>query len=193
MLYEIAQALVRRILRDKILLGLVIIGILGIVMSGMNKEEPSPNQGQPQQSESAQQAASSGAVDPKLATDFVKWWMGGAFDYSAATGAQSHEQAFGWMTNDAVAKFKAAYWTQDTAQSIASGQLVARFQPTSVEAEAVNPDGSVVVGVTGNLTVQVGNQPTSQQMVADFLVTRHRDGLRVADLNNRIAPALAAY
>src|SRR5437660_756285 len=98
MWYEVAQALVQRILRDKILLGLVIVGILAMFMGGMNKEEPTKEPPTPSSQPTEKTAAASEPVDPKLASDFLKWWMGGAFDYAAQTAAQSHEQAFAWMT-----------------------------------------------------------------------------------------------
>lgn len=194
MLYEIARALVQRIFRDKILMGLVIIGILAIFMSGIStKEEPAPVTKATSAPSAAQTTPVQTAVEPKLAADFLKWWLGGAFDYAPATAVQSHQQAFAWMTAQTQAAFQAAFWTPDVASGITNGQIVAAFHPTSIEAEAVNPDGSVVIAVAGTLVIQSGGQPVTQQLLADFLVQRQRDGLRVAGIYNKLAPSTSVY
>jgi hypothetical protein len=51
-----------------------------------------------------------------------------------------------------------------------------------VQAQAVNPDGSIVVGVTGTMVVQTGAQPVVQQFAGSFLVRKEPEGLRVAGL-----------
>jgi hypothetical protein len=196
MLYEIARETIRRIVHDKILLALVIFGIMAFFYNGMNSNsnhEPSVGKddgsNQVAQDNRASEMGSQAAVgvDPKLATDFVHWWLTSAMDYSQQTGKKNHEQAFGWMSPQAVTAFQQAYWSQPVADGIVAGTLVAAFQPTSVIAEAVNPDGSVVVGVTGTLVYQAGGQPASQKIVADLLIRRERAGLRVAGLYNRTA------
>ncbi|HEY9785211.1 MAG TPA: hypothetical protein V6D17_07405 [Candidatus Obscuribacterales bacterium] len=203
MLQEAIRAIITRILNDKILLGLVIVGILGVFVGGMAlNDEPTPEAKGPadekipaaqmaQQQQVQQQAqASPKAVEPTLATDFVKWWIGSSMDYKAQSAIESHKQAFAWMTEDASATFKANFWQPELAEGIASGTIVAAFQPVDVQAEAVNPDGSVVVGLSGTLVLQaVGSPVATHQVVADLLVKRDEKdeagSLRIAGVYNR--------
>lgn len=127
------------------------------------------------------------ALDPKLAADFITWWLTGAMDYSPNLAADNHQQAFAWMTPEAQAAFQAAFWPPEMAEAIVNGKMVAAFHLTAVQAEAINPDGSVVVGVNGTLVTDSGNRPISHQVTADFLVRRDTGGLRVAGVYNRVA------
>jgi len=197
MLYELARALIQRIVRDKVIMGLLVILALGFFMGGLNthkeevvqsarvetSSEPAPST--PKQSEVQ-------ALEPKLATDFVTWWLGGAMDYSTNLAADNHKQAFAWMTPDAQAAFEAALWPPGMADAIAAGKLVAAFHLTSVQAAAINPDGSVVVGVNGTLVTDTGGQPVTHQVASDFLVRRSNEGLRVAGVYNRLHPMPSA-
>ncbi|SRR5579875_339310 len=213
MIQEIAHALIQRIFRDKILMGLIIIGMLAIFMSGMStKDEPSgathssraaepvqqgaqPGQGQGQASGPGQSQGQPATLDPNLATDFVKWWLGLSMDYSATTAAQSHQQAFAWMSKEACASFQSIYWTPDTANGVADGRIVAVFHPTAIQAQAINPDGGVVVGVTGTYILQASGRPVPYDVKAAFLVKRAADGLRVAGVYNELAsqPSSSVY
>jgi len=191
MLYEIAQALVQRILRDKILLALVVIGVLAILVGGMNSHDEPPLASKAPANEvkpAAGPAPPQQPLDPKLATDFTKWWLTMAMDYSAQTAQQSHQQACGWITPEAVSAFQTAFWSPETANGIMSGRMVAAFQPTTVQAKAINPDGSVVVGVIGTLVSQSNGQPVSHQVMADVLIRRVQMGLRVAGVYNEVVP-----
>jgi len=192
MLYEIAQALVHRIMRDKILLALVVIGILAIFVGGMNSHDEPPVASKapapPEDSPAAPSAPQPQALDPNLATDFTKWWLSLAMDYSAKTAQQSHQQASGWITADALSAFQTAFWSPETANGILSGRMVAGFQPTSVQAKAINPDGSVVVGVIGTLVSQSNGQPVTHQIMSDFLIRKEKAGLRLAGVYNEVVP-----
>jgi hypothetical protein len=131
--------------------------------------------------------AKTAGLSPSLAVDFVKWWMKAAMDYSQQSAAQSHEAASNWMSPEAYKAFTDAFWTSDLAQQVCSGTTVAAFQPISVQAEAVNPDHSVVVGLTGTLVLQAANQhPVSSQIQIDVLVRKGDTGLRITGVNNRI-------
>jgi hypothetical protein len=188
-------------MRDKILLSLVIIGIFGIFVGGFapgRDERPAvktlESPSNPSQSEKGASSAQSPSyaategLDASLATDFVKWWAMGAMDYSAATGTKSHVAAFHWMTPEAQSSFETTFWPADLANGIAQGQIVGAFQPIAIQAEAINPDGTVVVGVSGTLVLQATGRPTTQQIMADVLVRKEQSGLRVAGLYNRSAP-----
>jgi len=215
MLQELVRLTVTRVLQDKILLGLLIVGILGIFVGGFTSndetaaskrhsqaqaiESPEPQAApapltpaqpaevpKPAEGLSQQAAApAQGALDPSLATDFVKWWMTGAMDYSASSSQQNHTAAMRWMTPQAAQAFQTAYWNPEMSQGVTHGTIVAAFQPISVQAQAVNPDGTVVVGMSGNLVTQSTGRPASQQIQLDLLVRKESDGLRIAGLFNR--------
>lgn len=211
MIHELIRAIIQRVLRDKILMGLVIIGVVAIFMTGAsesgeskskNTEEklppgammPAEQQAQAQQPAAAapqpqsQAAAKPPApvLEPNTASDFVKWWIGGAMDFQATTAKKNHEQALMWMTPEAQDTFKQAFWNDAMADGISTGRLVAAFQPVSIGAQAINPDGSVVVSMKGSLVLQVSGQPAdTRQVVTDFLVRKEDQGLRIAAICNR--------
>jgi hypothetical protein len=203
MIYEVAQALIQRVLRDKILLGIVVVLVIAFFMNlgsnddstkGTKEKPPAETKAGAPLSDAATVAnsdpnapADGQPVKPQLATDFLKWWLTGAFDYTPATAIQSHQIAFGWMLPETQAAFQAAFWTPQIAQGVKDGTIVAAFHPSTVEATAVNPDGTVVVGVSGTLVIQSTGQPVTQQIVTDFLITKNQDGLRVAGVYNRSA------
>lgn len=192
-------------------MGLVIIGVVAIFMTGAsesgeskskNTEEklppgammPAEQQAQAQQPAAAapqpqsQAAAKPPApvLEPNTASDFVKWWIGGAMDFQATTAKKNHEQALMWMTPEAQDTFKQAFWNDAMADGISTGRLVAAFQPVSIGAQAINPDGSVVVSMKGSLVLQVSGQPAdTRQVVTDFLVRKEDQGLRIAAICNR--------
>jgi hypothetical protein len=195
---ELAKVIAQKILRDKILLGLVVVGILGLFVGGMtmgddkpdgkNKEQALPAGAQaPGAQPAAQQAQAPGQkLDPQLATDFIKWWFPVAMDYSQ-NPQQNHTEALKWMTPESAQVFQSAYWSAETVSALSSGRLAVAFQPTVIQAQAINPDGSVVVGVQGQLVTQTAGQPQpeTQQYVGSFLVRQERSGLRVAGLSTQ--------
>lgn len=176
-------------------MGLVIVLILAIVVGGFggggtDREPTGPKQSHAPAADTAQPqttpaTAASAGLEPKLACDFVKWWLSGAMDLNAATAQKSHADAIAWMTADCVPAFQANFWPPELAEGISSGRVTASFTPTAVQAVAVNPDGSVVVTVAGNLMMQQGPRPALHQFAADFLVRKDQDGLRVAGVYNR--------
>lgn len=216
MIQEIIRAIISRVMQDKILMGLVILGVLAVfvVPNVGNDEKPAghgadgahgTNAGAPAETAQAvghgqgAPTAATGAgapgaaaapnpnhVDPKLAEEFVKFWMGGAMDYNTATAANSHKEAAKWMTPEAEQAFQSNFWSPDIANGIASGQLRAAFQPISVQPQALNPDGSIVVALTGTLVLQQSTvRPVTHQIVMDLLVRKETDSLRIAGLYNR--------
>jgi hypothetical protein len=200
MFQDIIRATVTRIIQDKLLLGLVIVGILSIFVGGFaTSDEKAGNKNMKETAEQPPSDNKGGSevskLDPSLATDFVKWWMSGAMDYSAASAAANHEAAFRWMTPEAMQSFRQSLWTTDTATGVAQGLYVAAFQPVSVQAAAVNPDGSVVVTLSGTLVTQASGRPYTQQLQMDLLVRKESDGLRIAGVYNRVAavPGSSAY
>ncbi len=214
MIHEVIRAIIQRVMRDKILMGLIVIGVLAIFMTGASEDgsksknteeslppgaqmpqqgQPPPQQAKEEGHDEAQaqqpppaQAKPQFAIEPTLASDFVKWWMGGAMDYQASTSQKNHQEAFKWMSPEAQQTFQEAFWNDTMAQGITSGMLVAAFQPVSVQAQAVNPDGSVVVSMKGSLVLQMNGQPAdTRQVVTDFLVKKEDSGLRIAAICNR--------
>lgn len=192
MFYELARAAVQRIFQDKILMGLVIVMVLAILVggfggSGSEKAERGAPTG-PREVEAAKPAHGPG-LEPQLATDFIKWWLGTAMDFNAQTAQKSHSEAISWMTPETAQAFQANFWPPELAEGIGSGRVAASFTPSGVQAIAANPDGSIVVTVTGTLMMQAGPQPATHQFVADFLVRKEHDNLRVAGLYNRTVAA----
>ena len=216
MIQEVIRALITRVMQDKILMGLVILGILAVFVvpnlgdadkpegptGGTVPGSPPPGAMQssghdsatPPQPQAAGQAAPGQAAapqaavgaDPSLATEFAKFWMNGAMNYNAQSADASHKEAFKWMTPEAQATFETNFWSPDIANGINSGQLRAAFQPISVVAQAINPDGSVVVVMTGTLLMQQDSvRPVTHQIIMDLLVRKESDNYRIAGLYNR--------
>lgn len=215
MIQDIVRSIIQRVMRDKILLGLVVIGFIAIFVTAgapdapdgptefkLTKEQIAQQQQAalqqaqqaqaPQQEQAAPQQQQAAApqgqfpLDPTLATDFVKWWTSGALDYKADSAAKNHEEAFKWITPEAQETFKANYWNEQIAQGISTGQLVASFQPISYQAQAVNPDGSVVVSMKGTIVKNVNGQAAETSHVfTDFLVKKDAGGLRICAIYNR--------
>jgi hypothetical protein len=160
------------------------------------KDAPAPPPQQaaiaPQPIAPAAPIPSAPTVDPKLANDFVTWWLTKAMDFNMQTARASHEEAFKWMTPNAGPAFQQAYWTPEIQQGVLNGQFSAAFQPVSLAPEAINPDGTVVVGCKGTLVIQQGGPPISQQVAMDFLVAKDASGLRIAGVNNRQLQAAAS-
>jgi len=193
--------------KKKLLLGLVIVGMLLVFVGvGFSSDEPANanKSGTPQTAQAptapapvpvAKPAAPApDALTPNLSCDFVKWWATKSMEYTPAAARASHVEAFRWMTPEAAQAFQACFWTPAIEQEILTGHVVAAFQPVSVQAEAINPDGSIVVGLTGTLVMQAaGTPPVTQQIAVDYLVSKDAQGLRICNLYNRttLAPAAA--
>lgn len=197
MLYEIIREIVSRIARDKVLMGLIVILVLGSFWSGMqvkNGQEGAYDRpadiphAQEVEQRPAQQTQSA-PLDSNLACDFVKWWLTSAMDFS---NQQAHSKAFGWMTPEAQQAFKTAFWSPDIAAGIADGRIKAQYHLSSVQTVAVNPDGSVVISANGTFVYQSGGQPSSQQMQTDYLVRKDPAGLRIAGLYNRVSQLMSS-
>jgi len=199
---DLVRATVARILQDKILLGLVIVAILGIFVGGFATSDEAPESIKRLQQQASGNSADAGhedktsaKIDPPLATDFVKWWMSGAMDYSPNSAGKNHEAAFRWMTPEAVQTFQGTLWPPNVADGVAQGRIVAAFQPVSVQAQAINPDGSIVVTIQGTLVTQSTGRPITRELQIDLLVKKESEGLRIAGMYNRLAavPGSSVY
>ncbi len=198
---DVVRLLIQRLMRDKILLGLVIVGVLTIFVGvAFTSDDPkeakgtpiSPTEPRPAPVTAPAQQASQ-TLTPELATQFLSWWLTKAMDYSIGTGKQSHQEAFGWMTPQSIQAFQTGYWTPDIENAVVTGKVTAAFQPVSVQAQFINPDGSIVVAMSGALVMQsAGTQPATQQLSADFLVKQEKEGLRIVGINIRPVPAQPA-
>jgi hypothetical protein len=109
-------------------------------------------------------------------------------DFNPATVIQKRQQAMTWIVPEVAQSYQAAFWPSEIADGVCSGRIRGSFTPTSVQAVASNPDGSIVVNVTGNLTLQQGPRPAVQILSTDYLVKREAGGLRIAGLFNRSTP-----
>jgi hypothetical protein len=192
--------MVQNLLKNKILVGLVLVfGFIFTVGQFYSSNEsniaaqkiasaaPAPLAVAPRAIRPVQQAIAPTGLTPLLAQQFVTWWISKSMDYRAATATNSHNEAFAWMTPQAVKAFKESLWSPQIAAGITQGQVSAAFQAISVQSQAINPDGSIVVTVLGTLIIQEANNPTpaSQQIVVDFLVKKDKGGCRIAGLYNR--------
>jgi len=210
---NMVNLVIQRLLRDKILLGLIIVGVLtifvGVAFTGDDPKDP--NKATPLAAAGPQGAgpglqapgavgtptaatpAQPAGLTPELATKFVTWWLSKSMDYSMATGKASHQEAFGWMTPQTVQAFQTGYWTPEIENAVVTGKVTAAFQPVSVQAQFINPDGSIVVAMTGALVMQqAGTQTATQQLSADFLVKQETEGLRIVGINIHPAPPTTA-
>jgi hypothetical protein len=204
MLEDLFRMTIQKIISDKILLGLVIIAFCGIFVgsfSSKKDERPAvkaietlPVVPQLAKDKSAVPSgySNNAALEPALATDFAKWWVSGAFDYSNISAAKSHSIALTWMTPTAQKSLTDTFWTPQLANAIAQRSIVGGFQPSTIQAEAINPDGTVVVGLSGTLVMQSGGRPVSQPILLDILVRKEPSGLRIAGLYNRSTPPLTS-
>ena len=185
MLSDLVRTVVQRVLRDKILLGLLIVGILGVWVGGMTMGDDKDKPDDKKQAAAEKDAGPTNqpSIQPKLAADFVSWWLRGAMDYNAASASESHQQAVKWVTPEAGRSFVGAFWTNDIADAVLTQRMVAGFQQTSIAPIAINKDGSVVVGVSGTMVVQAGGPPQTQPFAAAFLVREEKDGLRIAGID----------
>jgi hypothetical protein len=192
--------MVQNLLKNKILIGLVLVfGFIFTVGQFYTSNESNiaaqkvaavasaPQALGPRTERPAQQTIAPTGLTPDMAQKFVAWWIGRSMDYRAATATNSHNEAFAWMTPQAVKAFKESLWSPQIAAGITQGQVSAAFQAVSVQPQAINPDGSIVVTVLGTLIIQEANNPTpaSQQIVVDFLVKKDAAGYRIAGLYNR--------
>lgn len=126
------------------------------------------------------------AIKPHEAEEFVKWWMVKGMDYQAHSAQKNRDEAVMWMTEEAANSFQASFWTPELKQGITNGTVVAGFQPVSVQATAVNPDGSIVVHVKGSLAMQIHGQPAStEHLLTDYLVKKESEGFRIAAVHNK--------
>lgn len=215
MLYELARSFVQKIFQDKILAGLVIVGILAIFVGGFggeatdkiasgprdNRVKSATNPAQSNQVEEAKanpqkespQAAAK--LEPALATQFVGWWITSAMDFNPQTAVKNRQQAVAWVTPDVAPSYQAAFWPPEIADGITSGRIHGSFTPSSIKAIATNPDGTIVVQVMGQLILSQGQRPAVQQLVTDYLVKRDSSGLRIAGLYNRavVVPGSSVY
>jgi hypothetical protein len=193
-------AMVQNLLKNKILIGLVLVFLFiftvgqfyssnesNIAAQKIAAVAPSGQAVAPRALRPAQQAIAPTGLTPDMAQKFVAWWIGQSMDYRAATATNSHNKAFAWMTPQAVKAFKESLWSPQIAAGITQGQVSAAFQAVSIQPQAINPDGSIVVTVLGTLIIQEANNPTpaSQQIVVDFLVKKDTNGYRIAGLYNR--------
>ena len=215
MFYELARAFVQKIFQDKILAGLVIVGLLAIFVGGFgggatdriasgpreSRQNSQAAQGSAAQSHSGHEAKGPGpasspaqqqqspaantALEPSLAAQFVTWWLGSAMDFNPQTAQKNRQQALAWVTPEVAPSYQAAFWPPEIQDGVLTGRLHGSYTPTSVQAIASNPDGSVVVQVSGQLMLQQGPRPAIQQLSTDYLVKREAGGLRISGLYNR--------
>jgi hypothetical protein len=151
---------------------------------GQGQSSTTPqNGGKGPQSTAASQAGPK--LEPKLAMDFVRWWLTMALDYSVNSAA-NHKKAMAYAKPQVAKIFSQSFYTREVMQGVANGTLAGAFEPVTVQAIAINPDGSVVVTVIGTLSMQSsGSQPVSQSLVLEFLVEKDPEGVHMSGFFNK--------
>jgi hypothetical protein len=184
----------KRFSQKKLTLAFLLVG-MSIVGVGAMCSNDEPKKGKPAEAHAqaapmpAPAAKAEAPVEqfsPELATQFVRWWAGMSMDYTPQTAQANHKQAFDYMRPDAAMSFRSCFWTPAIEHEILTGNVSAAFQPVACQAEAVNPDQSIVVGLTGTLVMQPrGGAPVTEQIAVDYLVKKDADCIRVYSLYNR--------
>jgi TPR repeat len=128
------------------------------------------------QQPSASTSPSQTKLDPKVAFEFMKWWIPKAMNYRSATADCDPNRAPQWMDADCAEAFSKVFWSP---QSTGLGTTVV-FVPTLFSGPTLKSDGTVMVRVAGVLINQAEEKLPSLCINIDFDVRRAPLGYRVA-------------
>jgi tetratricopeptide (TPR) repeat protein len=112
--------------------------------------------------------------DPQVATNFVKWWLASALDYSPSTAASNHLKAAGWLEDHAKNSFDKTFWSQ----SKGVGRNII-FIPSYFWPPVEKQDNTVVIGVFGDFIAQSDPKLSSQYVKLDLLVHKEPNAYRI--------------
>lgn len=116
-------------------------------------------------------------LTPKLACDFVKWLMVGAFDFNPNTESRSHIEAAKWMTLSPYQTMESLFWKP-------SEDEVVTFQPYSVECTGGTAKTGLEVTLLASLAKQLDErQFKSTAVEIKFKVKKTDSGLRITDID----------
>lgn len=123
-------------------------------------------------------------VDPNAALTMVEQWLPLAWDLSAGSAKGSQEKAILYMTPECATAYRQNVWTTDLASQIDQSGLKSIFAAKRVAAGTINSDGTVVIFVDGEQTLNVPGKPSRVRPVKlEYLVKQTNDGLRIAGIS----------
>ncbi len=122
-------------------------------------------------------------TDPAQATNFLENWLLAAMDLNAATAKISQEKAILYMTSECATAYRQSIWTEALSKQIEEAGLQSSFQAKKVAASQTQADGSVVIFVEGEQTLQAPGKPVqSRPTKFEYLVRNTPEGLRIAGI-----------
>jgi hypothetical protein len=123
-------------------------------------------------------------ADPNSALTMIEQWLPLAWDLSAGTAKDSQEKAILYMTPECAAAYRKNVWTADLAGQIDQSGLKSTFAAKRVAAGTTQADGTVVIFVDGEQTLNVPGKPAKVRPVKlEYLVKQTTDGLRIAGIS----------
>lgn len=124
------------------------------------------------------------AVSPAEAQSLIDSWLPYAWDLSAGTAKASQEKAMSYMTEQAKAAYKQNIWTDEIAKQIEEAGVQSTFKPHEIKVGSMQPDGSIVVFVTGEQVLSVPQKGSTSRMVSlEYLIRKVGGQLRIAGIS----------
>lgn len=114
-------------------------------------------------------------TDPKLATDFVKWWLPRALDYSPSTSMTSHESMSRWMDEAVASSFDRTFWSN--AKGV-NQQVV--FVPSYYWSPVLVDNKTTAVAVSGSFISLADPALVSHSVKLVLNIRTDIEGLRVS-------------
>lgn len=115
-------------------------------------------------------------LTPKLATEFVKWLMQGAFDFNPRTESRNHIEAAKWLEYQPYQIMESLFWKTSEEELIS-------FNPYSVESTGGTSQTGIEVTLLARLSKQIDeNHFKSTKIAMKFKVKMTDGGLRVAEI-----------
>jgi hypothetical protein len=123
-------------------------------------------------------------VDKGAAQSFVQGFLNLTWDFNSTTSGQSQERAMTFMTPDCAQNYKVNIWTPEMAQTVAGAGMTSSFTTVSCQAITSTDDGSVVVKVVGDQTLNLqGQAPKQQHKIMEYLVKKTPQGLKISGIS----------
>lgn len=124
------------------------------------------------------------AVLPEEAQSLINSWLPYAWDLSAGTAKASQEKAMSYMTDQAKVAYKQNIWTDEIAKQIDEAGVQSTFKPHEIKVGSMQPDGSIVVFVTGEQVLSVPQKGSTSRVVSlEYLIRKVRGQLRIAGIS----------
>jgi hypothetical protein len=139
----------------------------------------------PQSSASQGQPPPVDAVDNFKATALVEGFLPLAWDFNAASAANSQQSAMSLMTPDCAQSYITNIWTPEMATTIANSGMKSKWNQRLVSARPNQADGSIEIVVEGEQELQLPGEPPKPRPVKFvYLVKKASDGtLKIAGIS----------